>query len=55
MKDSKHFETRAIRTQMERSQYKEHSAPIHLTSSYLFDSADHAEFEMHDFELFRKD
>lgn len=42
MKDSKHIETRAIRTQLERTQHKEHSAPLFLTSSYMFDSADHA-------------
>lgn len=42
MKDSKHFETQAIRAQMERTQYKEHSTPMFLTSSYMFDSAEHA-------------
>lgn len=42
MKDSKNFETRAIREQMERTQYKEHSTPLFLTSSYMFDSAEHA-------------
>lgn len=35
-----HFETLAIRTQSERSQYQEHSTPLHLTSSYVFDSAE---------------
>jgi O-succinylhomoserine sulfhydrylase len=34
------FETIAIRTQAERSQNKEHSVPIYLTSSYAFDSAE---------------
>lgn len=42
MKDSKNFETRAIRTQAERSVHKEHSVPLYLTSSYMFDSAEHA-------------
>ena len=42
MKDSKNFETRAIRNQMDRTQYKEHSTPMFLTSSYMFDSAEHA-------------
>lgn len=37
---SKHFETQAIRTQSERSQYKEHSAALHLTSSFIFDDAE---------------
>ncbi len=37
---SEHFETIAIRTQMERSLYKEHSSPIYLTSSYKFDDAE---------------
>ncbi len=36
----KHFETEAIRTQMERSQYAEHSAPIYLTSSFVFEDAE---------------
>jgi O-succinylhomoserine sulfhydrylase len=34
------FETLAIRTQTERSQFNEHSTPLHLTSSYLFDDAE---------------
>lgn len=34
------FETIAIRTQTERSQHKEHSSPIFLTSSYKFDDAE---------------
>ncbi len=37
---SQHFETQAIRAQAERSQYKEHSVPIYLTSSYKFDDAE---------------
>ena len=36
----KHFETEAIRTQMERSQYAEHSAPLFLTSSFVFEDAE---------------
>lgn len=35
-----HIETEAIRTQMERSQYSEHSAPVYLTSSYVFEDAE---------------
>lgn len=34
------FETIAIRTQVERSQHKEHSVPIYLTSSYAFGNAE---------------
>jgi O-succinylhomoserine sulfhydrylase len=33
-------ETQAIRLQTERSQYKEHSVPLYLTSSYAFDDAE---------------
>jgi O-succinylhomoserine sulfhydrylase len=36
----KHFETEAIRTQMERSQFAEHSAPLYLTSSFVFEDAE---------------
>lgn len=39
MKD-KHFETQAIRAQMERSNNHEHSAPLYLTSSFVFDTAE---------------
>ncbi|HBH25162.1 MAG TPA: O-succinylhomoserine sulfhydrylase [Cytophagales bacterium] len=42
MKPSKHFETRAIRTQSERSSQGEHSAPIYATSSFIFEDAEHA-------------
>jgi O-succinylhomoserine sulfhydrylase len=38
--ENQNFETLAIRTQTERSQYNEHSAPIYLTSSFIFDSAE---------------
>lgn len=34
------FETQAIRTQIERSQFNEHSAPLYLTSSFVFDDAE---------------
>ena len=36
----KHFETEAIRTQTERSQFGEHSTPLFLTSSFVFDDAE---------------
>lgn len=36
----KQFETQAIRAQMERSDNNEHSAPLYLTSSFVFDTAD---------------
>ncbi|QBZ97622.1 trans-sulfuration enzyme family protein [Flavobacterium sangjuense] len=35
-----HFETRAIRTQTERTQYLEHSVPLYLTSSFIFEDAE---------------
>lgn len=34
-----HVETEAIRTQIERSQFLEHSNPLYLTSSYIFEDA----------------
>jgi O-succinylhomoserine sulfhydrylase len=37
---TQNFETLAIRTQSERSQYNEHSTPLHLTSSFVFDDAE---------------
>ena len=37
---SQHFDTKAIRTQIPRTQYQEHSAPLFLTSSFVFDSAE---------------
>lgn len=37
---SEHIETLAIREQMERTQYLEHSAPLYLTSSYVFEDAE---------------
>lgn len=36
----KKFETEAIRTQMERSQNLEHSSPIYMTSSFVFEDAE---------------
>ncbi|WP_138431587.1 trans-sulfuration enzyme family protein [Fodinibius saliphilus] len=35
-------ETKAIRNQTERTDQKEHSTPLFLTSSFVFDSAEHA-------------
>jgi O-succinylhomoserine sulfhydrylase len=37
---SKHFETVAIRNQTERTQFSEHSTPLYLTSSFVFDDAE---------------
>lgn len=37
---SKNFETQAIRTQTVRSQFSEHSTPLYLTSSFVFDDAE---------------
>ncbi len=34
------FETDAIRTQLERSQFLEHSSPIYMTSSFVFEDAE---------------
>ncbi len=36
----KHFETNAVRTQSKRSSNREHSVPLYLTSSFLFDNAE---------------
>ncbi len=36
----KKFETEAVRTQMERTQFSEHSAPMYLTSSFVFEDAE---------------
>ena len=35
-----HFETLAIRNQTERSQFSEHSTPMYVTSSFVFDNAE---------------
>jgi O-succinylhomoserine sulfhydrylase len=40
MSNNKHFETQAIRNQTERTQYSEHSTPIFVTSSFVFDDAE---------------
>ncbi len=37
---SKNFETQAVRIQTERSQFSEHSTPLFLTSSFVFDDAE---------------
>ncbi|MCM4159905.1 aminotransferase class I/II-fold pyridoxal phosphate-dependent enzyme [Antarcticibacterium flavum] len=37
---NQHFETGAVRNQMQRSAFSEHSAPVYLTSSYVFDDAE---------------
>jgi O-succinylhomoserine sulfhydrylase len=42
MKKYKNFETNAIRTQLKRTDYKEHSTPIFTTSSFIFDSSEEA-------------
>ena len=34
------FETKAIRNQLERTQYLEHSVPLYLTSSFVFEDAE---------------
>ncbi|NNF81759.1 MAG: O-succinylhomoserine sulfhydrylase [Flavobacteriaceae bacterium] len=39
-KKTMNFETKAIRTQMERTPYQEHSNPLFLTSSFVFEDAD---------------
>ncbi|MEZ4810542.1 MAG: aminotransferase class I/II-fold pyridoxal phosphate-dependent enzyme [Allomuricauda sp.] len=39
-KHGKQFETEAIRTQMERTQFLEHSSPMYLTSSFVFEDAE---------------
>ncbi|MCV9387519.1 O-succinylhomoserine sulfhydrylase [Reichenbachiella ulvae] len=39
-KKSRHFETEAIRTQINTTEEKEHSTPMYLTSSFVFDDAE---------------
>ena len=39
---SKHFETNSVRISRSKSSQREHSAPIYLTSSFTFDSAEEA-------------
>jgi len=38
--EKKKFETEAIRTQLERSDFSEHSTPLYLTSSFVFEDAE---------------
>jgi len=40
MSEKKHFETEAIRTQSETTQFSEHSVPLYLTSGFVFDDAE---------------
>ncbi|MCA6075250.1 trans-sulfuration enzyme family protein [Fulvivirga sedimenti] len=40
--ESEHFETNAIRTQSDNASHKEHSTPIFMTSSFVFDDAENA-------------
>lgn len=40
MNSMENFETLAIRTQSERTQYDEHSTPLFLTSSFIFEDAE---------------
>lgn len=40
MEHTTQFETHAIRSQLDRTQYNEHSTPLFLTSSFVFDSAE---------------
>ncbi|HNC01631.1 MAG TPA: aminotransferase class I/II-fold pyridoxal phosphate-dependent enzyme, partial [Leptospiraceae bacterium] len=39
---SEHFETNAIRIQSDKTQYREHSVPIYMTSSFTFEDAEQA-------------
>ena len=36
----RHIETTAIRTHSERTQFQEHTTPVYLTSSFVFDDAE---------------
>ncbi|PQA96215.1 O-succinylhomoserine sulfhydrylase [Chryseobacterium piscicola] len=38
--ENEHFETLAIRTQTERTQFDEHSTPLYLTSSFVFEDSE---------------
>ena len=40
MKKKKSFETDAVRIQAERTQFLEHSVPVYLTSSFVFEDAE---------------
>ncbi|HEY6159789.1 MAG TPA: aminotransferase class I/II-fold pyridoxal phosphate-dependent enzyme, partial [Bacteroidia bacterium] len=39
-KKNKRFETKAVRTQIARTQAMEHASPLYLTSSFMFDNAE---------------
>ncbi|MBQ4818487.1 aminotransferase class I/II-fold pyridoxal phosphate-dependent enzyme [Aquimarina sp. MMG016] len=38
--ESKHFETQAVRTQTDKTQFLEHSTPMYLTSGFVFEDAE---------------
>ncbi len=42
MLEKRNFETDAVRTQSERTDFREHSTPLYLTSSFVFDDAEQA-------------
>jgi O-succinylhomoserine sulfhydrylase len=42
MEEDRNFETDAIRAQAERTDFREHSVPLYLTSSFVFDDAEQA-------------
>ena len=42
MSAKNHFETIAIRTQTDNSHHREHASPVFMTSSFTFESAEHA-------------
>lgn len=42
MEEKRNFETDAIRAQHQRSSFREHSVPLYLTSSFVFDDAEQA-------------
>lgn len=42
MEDPDHFETIAIRKQVQRTENREHSVPLYLTSSFVFEDAEQA-------------
>ncbi|MCE2956481.1 MAG: O-succinylhomoserine sulfhydrylase [Bacteroidota bacterium] len=42
MEEQRNFETDAIRAQAERTDFREHSVPLYLTSSFVFDDAEQA-------------
>ncbi len=40
IEESQHFETQAVRTQTEKTQFLEHSTPMYLTSGFVFEDAE---------------